>query len=133
MKVFTVKFNVRSYECDSYGHVNNAVYLNYLEFARMSALLEKGFTLEKMKTSGFLVVIRRIEIDYASPLYAGQEVLIKTFTSESKNSSGTFTQQIYAANNEKLAAEAKVTWVFTNLAGRPIAIPKEIREAFEIY
>ena len=42
MKVFTVKFNVRSYECDSYGHVNNAVYLNYLEFARMSALLEKG-------------------------------------------------------------------------------------------
>ncbi len=132
MKVFTVKFIVRSYECDSYGHVNNAVYLNYLEFARMFALLEKGFTLEKMKSSGFLVVIRRIEIDYISPLYTGQEVLIKTFTSESKNSSGTFSQQIYEAKNEKLAAEAKVTWVFTNLTGRPIAIPKEIREAFEI-
>jgi YbgC/YbaW family acyl-CoA thioester hydrolase len=133
MKVFKVKFGVRSYECDSYGHVNNAVYLNYLEFARMSALLEKGFTLEKMKTSGFLVVIRRIEIDYISPLYTGQEVLIKTFTSEAKNSSGTFTQQIYEVKNEKLAAEAKVTWVFTNLEGHPIPIPKEIREAFEVH
>ena len=28
----------RSYECDSYGHVNNAVYLNYLEFARIRFL-----------------------------------------------------------------------------------------------
>ena len=45
MKKFTLKFKVRSYECDSYGHVNNAVYLNYLEFARMSALEENGFTL----------------------------------------------------------------------------------------
>ena len=39
----------------------------------------------------------------------------------------------YIVKNKKLSAEAKVTWVFTNLAGRPIPIPKEIREAFEIH
>ena len=54
MRKFITTFKVRSYECDSYGHVNNAVYLNYLEFARMSALFEKGFTLEKMKEKGYL-------------------------------------------------------------------------------
>ena len=50
MKKFTHKLKVRSYECDTYGHVNNAVYLNYLEFALMSALEENGFTLNIRKT-----------------------------------------------------------------------------------
>lgn len=132
MKIFTVSFLVRSYECDSYGHVNNAVYLNYLEFARMSALLEKGFTLNTMKQKGYLVVIRKIEIEYTSPLYLGDEVIVKTFTSEARNTSGTFTQQVFQKKENRLAAEAKVTWVFTNLKGKPIPIPQEIREAFDI-
>lgn len=132
MQIFTISFPVRSYECDSYGHVNNAVYLNYLEFARMSALLEKGFTLDTMKQKGYLVVIRKIEIEYTSPLYLGDEVIVKTFTSEARNTSGTFTQQVFQKKENRLAAEAKVTWVFTNLKGQPIAIPQEIREAFDI-
>lgn len=132
MKTFTINFRVRSYECDSYGHVNNAIYLNYLEFARMSALHEKGFTLENMKEKGYLVVVRRIEIDYKYPLYANDEVTINTFTSEARNSSGTFTQQILQSRSNRLCAEAKVTWVFINLEGRPIPIPDEILEAFEM-
>lgn len=35
-------FEVRSYEVDSLNHVNNAVYLNYLEFARTKYLNESG-------------------------------------------------------------------------------------------
>ena len=34
------EFNVRGYELDSFGHVNNAVYLNYLEQARWEMFLE---------------------------------------------------------------------------------------------
>ena len=37
MKV-TSDLIVRTYECDSYGHVNNAVYVNYLEYGRMQFL-----------------------------------------------------------------------------------------------
>ena len=95
MRKFITTFKVRSYECDSYGHVNNAVYLNYLEFARMSALFEKGFTLEKMKEKGYLVFVKKIEIEYRHPLYQDDEISVKTFTSESRNTSGTFTQQIF--------------------------------------
>jgi acyl-CoA thioester hydrolase len=132
MREFFTTFQVRSYECDSYGHVNNAVYLNYLEYARMSALFEKGFTLDKMKEKGYLVFIKKIEIEYRFPLYQDDEITVKTFTSESRNTSGTFTQQIFQNENDLLAAEAKVTWVFINLRGKPIPIPSEIREAFDI-
>ncbi|GAB4367159.1 MAG: thioesterase family protein [Calditrichia bacterium] len=132
MKVFTTRLKVRSYECDSYGHVNNAVYLNYMEFARMEALQENGFTLDSMKANNYLVVVRRIEIDYKLPLFMGEEIVIKTFLSDARTSSGTFTQQIFRAKDDKLCAEGKVTWVFTNLTGKPIPIPPEIREAFEM-
>ncbi len=132
MREFITTFKVRSYECDSYGHVNNAVYLNYLEFARMSALFEKGFTLDKMKEKGYLVFVKNIEIEYRNPLYQDDEISVKTFTSESRNTSGTFTQQIFRKDEDQPAAEAKVTWVFTNFKGKPIPIPAEIREAFDI-
>jgi len=132
MRKFITTFKVRSYECDSYGHVNNAVYLNYLEFARMSALFEKGFTLDQMKDKGYLVFVKKIEIEYRNPLYQDDEISVKTFTSESRNTSGTFTQQIFRKDKDQPAAEAKVTWVFTNLKGNPIPIPAEIREAFDI-
>ncbi|UCF65300.1 MAG: acyl-CoA thioesterase [bacterium] len=132
MREFITSFRVRSYECDSYGHVNNAVYLNYLEFARMSALIEQGFTLKSMKQKGYLVVIKKIEIEYKHPLFQDDEVIIKTFSSESRNTSGTFTQLVYRKGIDQPAAEAKVTWVFINLKGKPIPIPPEIREAFDI-
>jgi acyl-CoA thioester hydrolase len=132
MKIFTVEFRVRSYELDSYGHVNNATYLNYLEYARMTALLEKNFSLKSMRESGYVVVIRRVEIDYKFPLFLNDEVLVKTYTSESRNTSGTFIQEIHNQTHGRMAAEARVTWVFTNLSGKPIPIPQEIRDAFEI-
>ncbi|GAB4330526.1 MAG: thioesterase family protein [Calditrichia bacterium] len=132
MAVYKTRLTVRSYECDFNGHVNNAVYLNYLEHARMEALLEKGFSPEKMKESGYFVVVRRIEIDYKYPLFTGDEIIIRTSPLESRNSSGTFLQQVVLAKNETLAAEARVTWVFINPKGRPIPIPREIREAFDI-
>ncbi len=98
----------------------------------MNALLEKGFTFDVMKSKGFLVVIRRLEIDYKYPLFMNEEISIKTFVSEFRNTSGTFTQQIFVNENNRLAADAKVTWVFTNLKGQPIPIPDEIRSAFDI-
>lgn len=132
MKIFSSKHTVRTYECDFYGHVNNAIYLNYLEFGRMEALWQEGFTLETMKKSGYFVVVRRIEIDYKHPLHMGDEIEIRTFASESRKTSGAFTQQIMRLDENILAAEARVVWVFTNLKGKPIPVPSPIRNAFNI-
>ena len=38
-----IEVEVRSYELDTYNHVNNAIYLNYLEYARMEYLRRIGF------------------------------------------------------------------------------------------
>ncbi len=131
-EIFESHHRVRTYECDSYGHVNNATYLNYLEYARMEALEQKGLTLDKLKDSGFMVFIHRIEIDYKYPANMGDDLIIKTYVHDHRKSSGTFAQEIFRQSDEKPIAAAKVTWVFTNLQGRPIPIPSVIQEAFGI-
>lgn len=131
-EIFESRHKVRSYECDSYGHVNNATYLNFLEFARMEALEQKSLTLSKLKQLGFMVLIRRVEIDYKFPASMGDHLIIRTYVSEHRRTSGTFTQEITRENDKKLIITANVTWVFTNLQGRPMAIPPVIKEAFGI-
>jgi YbgC/YbaW family acyl-CoA thioester hydrolase len=44
---------VQSYECDGYGHVNNANYLHYLEYARYAYLRDNGISLEELRAAGY--------------------------------------------------------------------------------
>ena len=120
---------VRSYECDSFGHVNNAVYLNYLEYGRMGVLDKAGFTLAKLKQMGVFIVVRRIEIDYKTPAREGDTLLIRTFLKEYHKMKGTFCQEICISPKGSLVARATVTWVFTDLDGALIPIPQFFRDA----
>jgi len=54
---FKYTFEVRGYELDSFGHVNHAVYLNYMEQARWEIVRELGLYEMFKKSGGFLVVI----------------------------------------------------------------------------
>ena len=120
---------VRSYECDSFGHVNNAVYLNYLEYGRMGVLDKAGFTLAKLKQQGVFIVVRRIEIDYKTPAREGDTLVIRTRLKEYHKMKGTFNQEILISPKGPLVARAKVTWVFTDLDGALIPIPQFFRDA----
>lgn len=54
---FKYDFSVRGYELDSFGHVNHAVYLNYMEQARWEIVRELGLYEMFKESGGFLVVI----------------------------------------------------------------------------
>ena len=116
----------RSYECDLYGHVNNAVYLNYLEAARVEFLSKLGFTLQALKEAGFLLPIIKIEIEYKKPLYAEDEIRVSVQWQLRGKSSSVFEQKILNSSSGEVAAKAKITWATINLQGKPIPIPDEL-------
>ena len=51
---------VRSYECDAYNHVNNSVYLNYLEYGRMEFLNAIGFDFKAVTEAGYYLYVTHI-------------------------------------------------------------------------
>ncbi|MFQ5582873.1 MAG: acyl-CoA thioesterase [Calditrichia bacterium] len=131
-EIFESRLKVRTYELDSYGHVNNAVYLNYLELARMEVLEAKGLTLDGLKRDGYLLLISRVEIEYKYPAFAGDLLVIRTHLADHRATSGTFAQEIIRQTDQKTIAKARVTWVVTNLQGRPVRMPPAICQAFHI-
>src|SRR5215218_6452933 len=68
---FLAHFRVRYHEMDALGHVNNAVYLHYLEQAAIEHSSALGFTSELLERLGGLFIARRHEIDYLRPAVVG--------------------------------------------------------------
>src|SRR4029079_6062661 len=71
---FEHELEVRFRDCDPMGHVNNAVYLTYLESARF-AWWRSAFGPLGLKEHGFIVA--RVEIDYRKPALPGDRLLIR--------------------------------------------------------
>ena len=117
------KLTVRTYECDSYGHVNNANYLNYLEFARCEFLRDVGFDYAVMVKAGYGIYVAKIEIDYIKPAFAEDALLIKSWPAKKGAVSGVIGHEIW--RNNELLAKAKITWAFVDSKGQPTKIPPE--------
>ncbi len=114
---------VRSYECDSYSHVNNAVYLNYLEAARMDYLHQINFDYKGIVEKGYYLYITHIDIYYKNSAFLDDELVIETTPTKLGAVRGVFHQTIKKIDGT-ICAEADVTWasVKNNL---PSKLPSE--------
>ena len=131
-RIFQAHHKVRTYECDLYGHVNNSIYLNFLEYGRFEVMEEMGYDLQKLRREqDIFIVIRRIEIDYKFPAELGDELTIYTRLVQLRRASGAFHQAVVRRRDEKLVADAQVGWVFINSRGRPVTMPPEFRQVCE--
>ena len=73
---FSLPLEVRDYECDQQGIVNNAVYQHYLEHARHQLLKRHGISFAELTRQGIHVVVVRAEIDYKAPLRTGDAFVV---------------------------------------------------------
>jgi acyl-CoA thioester hydrolase len=112
---------VRSYECDAYGHVNNANYLHYLEFARHAFLCDNGISLSDLRESGYGLIVARIAIDFRRPSTTDDPLIILTHPLRKTRIGGVLSQRIM--REAETVAEAEVTWVCVDARGRLARLP----------
>lgn len=125
MKKFELDFDVRDYECDLQGIVNNAVYQNYFEHTRHKHLKLAGLDFAEFHSRNIDPVVYRIEIDFKKSLKSGDRFKSTCEISREGNLKFIFNQAIF--KEEQLITKAKVVVVFTSF-GKPIAPPKEFIE-----
>lgn len=80
----TYKLTVRGYELDSFGHVNNAVYLQYAEAAKWD-FFQKCGVLAFLQDEKLFPVILENNIRYMNELKLMEEVLVTTEWKFSQN------------------------------------------------
>jgi acyl-CoA thioester hydrolase len=103
-----------------FGHVNNAVFLSYLEIGRVDYLTRVYGTPWLSQP----VVVRRIEIDYREQITLEAETRVETRVSHLGRSSLTFVQRIW--HGEREAASAVVVAVAVE-GGRAAPLSEEMR------
>jgi acyl-CoA thioester hydrolase len=124
---FKLELEVRDYECDFQGIVNNAVYLNYLEHTRHLFLKQSGIDFIALSKRGIDLVVVRTEIDYLYPLRSSDRFYVAVnFERVSRIRFG-FLQDIYRHPDDKPILKARVIGTSLNQAGRP-HLPKELED-----
>jgi len=109
---YTYTTEVRGYELDSFGHVNNATYLNYTEQARWNILKESGFLEDFIKSEMFLVVVET-NIRYMRELKMFDSIEIIT-TLKHEAPYLIFYQEIFNKTTDVKAAKAKTKTLLIN-------------------
>ena len=124
----TLAFDVRDYECDLQGIVNNAVYQHYLEHARHQYLKQHGFDFAALTTSGVHLVVIRAEIDYKSPLRSGETFVVESRLERVSPVKFAFLQTI--RREQTLVLTATIVCAATDATGKPI-FPTALEPLFE--
>ncbi|MCM1348295.1 MAG: acyl-CoA thioesterase [Firmicutes bacterium] len=127
---FEMPMRVRDYEVDCQGIVNNANYLHYMEHTRHEFCRSAGFSFAEMHSRGIDPVLRKVTIEYHTPLGLGQEFLSCTDLHR-EGARYIFRQDIYTLPEQELAASAEVTVVCTQ--NGHITRGDELAEAFARY
>ena len=98
---------VRDYECDIQGIVNNANYLHYLEHTRHKFIKTLGLDFAALHDIGIDVVVARMSLQYKIPLRSG-DTFISRLHMTKDGLRYVFHQELYNKDNGRMCLKAKV-------------------------
>lgn len=98
---YETRMEVRDYECDIEGIVNNANYLHYMEHTRHLFLKECGLSFADMHAKGVDAVVARMNLQFKTPLRCDDE-FISRLALKKEGIRYVFYQDIYRACDEQL-------------------------------
>lgn len=123
------ELDVRFRDCDPMGHVNNAVYLTYLEAARFD-WWRRVFGPSGLTEHGFIVA--RVEIDFRKPALPGERLIVRLRVDSLGRSSFTVAYEILNVRTREVVAEGKSVQVAYDYAlGKSVTLSEGLRAKLE--
>ena len=121
---------VRGYEIDLQGIVNNAVYLQYLDHTRVLHLASKKIDWQTWHKNGYNLVVNHIDLHFKQPLRQHDQFYVTSRMEKVGRLKIVFHQSIHKSDHI-LIASAINTCVCVNIAtGKPAAPPELMQLLF---
>jgi acyl-CoA thioester hydrolase len=123
---------VRFRDIDAFGHVNNAVFFSYVEFARIRYLLD---VLQPERPFDQLpLILARVELDFRSPITFGEEVVVETRLERIGRTSFDMVHRMTAGPEGRLVGDVQTVLVtYDYESSRPIPVSDEWRRRFGVH
>jgi acyl-CoA thioester hydrolase len=118
-------------DIDEQGRVSNLVYLRYVLDTATAHSRAVGWDHAAYVRQGFVFVVRRHEIDYLGPIYAGDVLAVTTWIKGWSAATSERRTRIVRGVDGVEVARATTLWALVSTTtGKPVRIPKELRDAF---
>lgn len=130
MNIYELELEVRDYECDLQGIVNNANYLHYLEHTRHKFIQTLGLSFSDLHDKGIDVVVARMNLQYKTPLRS-EDVFVCRLRMSKEGLRYIFHQDVVRKADGKLCLRAQVETVCV-VNGR-LGDSEILMKAFEDY
>lgn len=142
--IFTHPIEVRFRDCDPLGHINNAVYLTYLEQARLmhwrtlwrfgglhNPVEEQAESVAEPARDVPGVILARVEIDYKRPATYGELLDVRIGLAGVGRTSFTYDYEIVNAAGHVVVTACTVQVFYDYQESRPAPIPDDLRRVFD--
>ena len=127
---FEIPVTVRPEDIDELGHVNNVVYLRWVQDAATAHWTAQAS--EDAKQSLFWVVARH-EIDYLRPAFLDDEILARTWVGKARKRQFDRHTALVRASDGRRLARARTVWVPVDRETlRPTDVSPGIRERWSV-
>lgn len=119
---------------DDYQHTNNVVYLQWLEQVAWLHSTQLGLDMAAYQRLGVGCVVRKHELEYLLPTYAGDRLQIGTWISGNDGKlSTTRDYQIIRDQDGKTVLRGRTYFVTVDVVtGKPKRMPEEFRQAYQV-
>ena len=125
----TLEVCVQAADIDVLGHVNNAVYVQWIEAVATAHAERIGMGLEALKALDVIPVLREHRIKYLRPALLGEVLEVGTLVTSMQGVRATRHNTI--KRGETTLVESETLWAWLHpITGRPRAIPDVVYAAF---
>jgi len=133
MRLYTLPLEATAHDIDANGHVNNIVYLQWMQDVAIAHSDAVGCT-AATNAAGCTWVARSHHIEYLRPAFAGDRVLVQTWLVDATRKSSSLRRyRMVRASDGAVLARGETLWVYVDTQnGRPRTIPGEVINCFEL-
>ena len=126
--VFELALTAMPEHIDELGHVNNAVWVQWIQ---QVAVAHWDAGADPAHKDAYFWVIVRHEIDYLRPAYEGDRVTGRTWVGDAPKGARFDRHMEFIGPDGKTCVRARTFWaIIDKAAGRPIRVPAEVVAPF---
>ena len=130
--VYRHEFTVSQDAMDQNGHVNNVIYVQWMQDVAILHCDATGGT-EATQAAGATWVARSHQIEYLKPAFAHEAVLALTWVVDFRRVRSLRRYRFVRQNDNTVLARGETDWVFVDAKkGRPRKIPDSVSRLFPL-
>ena len=127
---YTKTITIPSSAIDENGHVNNVVYVQWMQDIAVEHYASIGGIEAQGPDSTW--VIRKHSVEYFLPAFAGEEIEVRTWVEDLRKVRSLRMYEFVRKSDGKVLVKGETDWVFMDSkTGRVKAIPIEVEQVFE--